>query len=131
MRGGRGCGWARVIAVVYAVTIAFAPTVGAEYGDVVINRASEREGVRPVVFPHWFHRIRFKCAVCHTELGFRMRAGGNEMKMADIVAGKYCGACHNERIAWGPDRCHLCHSGLPGLQTGVYGGSETRGPGKF
>jgi hypothetical protein len=37
----------------------------AEYGDVVFNRRSEQEGVRPVIFPHWFHRIRFRCKVCH------------------------------------------------------------------
>jgi hypothetical protein len=28
----------------------------AEYADVVLNRRAEKEGVRPVVFPHWFHR---------------------------------------------------------------------------
>ncbi|HJY78010.1 MAG TPA: hypothetical protein VKE95_15345, partial [Burkholderiales bacterium] len=46
----------------------------AEYGDVVINKRSDAGGVRPVVFPHWFHRIRFQCRVCHSELGFKMRA---------------------------------------------------------
>ena len=29
----------------------------AEYGDVVINNFSDAAGVRPVVFPHWFHRV--------------------------------------------------------------------------
>ena len=29
----------------------------AEYGDVVINEFSDEAGMRPVVFPHWFHRI--------------------------------------------------------------------------
>ena len=33
----------------------------AEYGDVVINNYSDEAGMRPVVFPHWFHRIRFRC----------------------------------------------------------------------
>ena len=47
----------------------------AEYADVVINRRSDSEGVRPVIFPHWFHRIRFQCRVCHKELDFKMRAG--------------------------------------------------------
>ncbi|MCB1743285.1 MAG: hypothetical protein KDK91_23115, partial [Gammaproteobacteria bacterium] len=36
-----------------------------EYGDVVINNYSDDAGMRPVVFPHWFHRIRFRCKVCH------------------------------------------------------------------
>ena len=102
-----------------------------EYADVVINRQSEQNGVRPVVFPHWFHRIRFRCKVCHAELGFKMRAGANPMTMADIIEGRYCGACHNNNIAWPADRCDLCHSGKPGLKAGVYGGHETLGPGRW
>ena len=63
----------------------------AEYADVVINRQAERNGMRPVVFPHWFHRIRFRCKVCHHELGFEMKAGSNRITMADIIDGKFCG----------------------------------------
>ncbi|WP_088286187.1 c(7)-type cytochrome triheme domain-containing protein [Ideonella sp. A 288] len=103
----------------------------AEYGDVVLNRRAEAEGVRPVVFPHWFHRIRFRCKVCHSELGFQMRAGSNVVSMADIIDGKFCGMCHNGQVAWGPDRCDLCHSGKRGQASGIYGGSETKGPGKW
>ena len=110
----------------------FSPSVAhAEYGDVVLNTRAEEAGMRPVIFPHWFHRIRFKCKVCHTELGFEMRAGANEILMADIIDGKMCGRCHNNNIAWGPQNCHLCHSGLPGLKTGIRGGDSTGGPGKW
>jgi hypothetical protein len=35
----------------------------AEYADVVLNEYSEDAGMRPVVFPHWFHRIRYRCKV--------------------------------------------------------------------
>ena len=105
--------------------------VSAEYADVVINRRSDKEGVRPVVFPHWFHRIRFRCKVCHFELGFKMRAGSNDIRMDDIVNGRYCGMCHNGNIAWTADQCDLCHSGKPGLRTGIYGGHETMGPGRW
>ena len=103
----------------------------AEYADVVINRQSEKNGMRPVVFPHWFHRIRFRCKVCHAELGFKMRAGSNTITMTDIIEGKFCGACHNNDIAWAPENCDLCHSGKPGLPTGVFGGHETSGPGRW
>ena len=102
-----------------------------EYGDVVLNKRSEKEGVRPVVFPHWFHRIRFRCKVCHQELGFRMRAGANEVLMSDIIDGKFCGMCHNNQIAWGPERCELCHTGAPGRQSGIVGGAQTSGPGRW
>jgi c(7)-type cytochrome triheme protein len=105
--------------------------VHAEYGDVVLNKRAEKEGVRPVVFPHWFHRIRFRCKVCHSELGFKMRAGSNDVLMADIINGKFCGMCHNDQVAWGAANCDLCHSGKPGLPSGIYGGDATTGPGKW
>lgn len=103
----------------------------AEYGDIVINRQAEKNGMRPVIFPHWFHRIRFRCKVCHAELGFNMRAGSNIITMSDIIDGRFCGACHNNDIAWSPERCDLCHSGKRGLSSGVYGGHETSGPGRW
>ena len=78
--------------------------VRAEYADIVINRQSDKNGMRPVVFPHWFHRIRFRCKVCHAELGFKMRAGSNEITMTEIIEGRFCGACHNNDIAWSPER---------------------------
>lgn len=101
----------------------------AEYGDVILNKRAESEGVRPVIFPHWFHRIRFRCKVCHDELGFEMRAGANLVTMGDIIDGKFCGACHNGEIAWPTENCNLCHSGKPGLESGIIGGHETMGPG--
>jgi c(7)-type cytochrome triheme protein len=106
-------------------------TARAEYGDVVINKRSEKEGMRPVVFSHWFHRIRFRCKVCHAELGFKMRAGANDVLMSDINEGRFCGMCHNGQIAWSADRCDLCHSGRPGLPSGIYGGDKTLGPGRW
>ena len=108
-----------------------APLGAAEYGDVVLNRRSEANGVRPVVFPHWFHRIRFRCKVCHHELGFEMRAGANDVRMTDVSEGKFCGMCHNGDIAWGADRCDLCHSGKPGLKSGIHGSHSTGGPGRW
>ena len=103
----------------------------AEYADVVINRAAEQNGMRPVVFPHWFHRIRFRCKVCHNELGFKMKVGSNQITMGDIIEGRFCGMCHNGQIAWSPENCDLCHSGLRGLPTGIYGGHQTSGPGRW
>ncbi len=117
--------------IVMASSLAVPLPVSAEYADVVLNRRAEKEGMRPVVFPHWFHRIRFRCKVCHHELGFKMRAGSNDVKMSDIIDGKFCGMCHNGDIAWPPDRCDLCHSGRPGLPSGIVGGHETLGPGRW
>jgi c(7)-type cytochrome triheme protein len=118
-------------AVLGALALAGVSVATAEYADVVLNRRAEQEGMRPVVFPHWFHRIRFRCKVCHFELGFKMRVGANDVRMADIVEGRFCGMCHNNEIAWGAERCDLCHSGKRGLKSGIYGGHQTMGPGRW
>lgn len=92
----------------------------AEYGDVVINNYSDKAGMRPVVFPHWFHRIRFRCKVCHADLGFKFEAGGNQIDMLKIVDGEFCGACHNGDVAWSVENCDLCHSANKGTPTQVH-----------
>ncbi len=116
------------VTVLLALWLAALPAL-AEYGDVVLNRRAEAEGMPPVIFPHWFHRIRFRCKVCHFELGFEMRAGSNDVTMQDIIDGRFCGMCHNGEIAWGTENCDLCHSGKPGLESGIRGGHATQGPG--
>lgn len=98
----------------------------AEYGDVVINNYSDEAGIRPAVFPHWFHRIRFRCKVCHSDLGFAMKAGGNDINMLKIFDGEFCGACHNGQVAWGVENCILCHSGVPGTRTRVHNSTLDR-----
>ena len=103
------------------------PVAHSEYGDVVLNRHADQEGMRPVIFPHWAHRIRFACNVCHSEI-FKMRAGSNDISMAAIIEGRFCGKCHNGEIAWSVDNCHRCHSGLPGLGPGFYNGHSAGGP---
>lgn len=100
----------------------------AEYADVILNKYSEVNGMRPVIFPHWFHRVRFRCKVCHSELGFEMKVGANDISMVKIMDGQYCGMCHNGEIAWNIDNCDLCHSGKPGLKSGIKGGHKTGGP---
>lgn len=109
---------------VAAIGVATSPmwlsSAWAEYGDVVINNYSDKAGMRPVVFPHWFHRIRFGCKVCHADLGFKFQAGGNQITMLKIIDGEYCGACHNGDVAWPVENCNLCHSAKPGTVTQVH-----------
>lgn len=113
------------LAMLVALTVLVAGLVWlqdarAEYGDVVINNYSDEAGMRPVVFPHWFHRIRFRCKVCHADLGFKFQAGGNDIDMLKIIEGEYCGACHDGNIAWSVENCDLCHSGKSGTATQVH-----------
>jgi c(7)-type cytochrome triheme protein len=103
----------------------------AEYADVTINTRAESEGVAPVIYPHWFHRIRFQCSVCHVDLGIKMGAGTTGITMEKLIDGQYCGACHDGETAWSMDSCDLCHSGKLGLETGIKGGHETAGPGVY
>ena len=98
----------------------------AEYADVVINNYADAAGMRPAVFPHWFHRIRFRCKVCHADLGFAFKAGGNQITMAKIIEGQFCGACHNGEIAWSVENCAMCHSGIPGTPTHFHGSTLQR-----
>lgn len=94
----------------FVLALFFAAPAPAEYGDIVINNYSDAAGMRPVIFPHWFHRVRFRCKVCHADLGFQFKAGGNEINMLKVIDGQYCGACHNGELAWGVESCNLCHS---------------------
>lgn len=98
----------------------------AEFGDVIINNYSDDAGMRPVVFPHWFHRIRFRCKVCHGDLEFKFKAGGNDINMLKIFDGEYCGACHNSEIAWGVENCTLCHTGKTGARSHVHNNTIDR-----
>ena len=84
----------------------------AEYGDIVLNSKADsmkEAGVNPVMFPHWFHRIRFKCKVCHVEI-FKMQKGANDINMTEIMNGNFCGRCHNGLVAWEALYCDRCHS---------------------
>lgn len=117
----RGNVWILTFVLTLAVGLwLWSPLAHAEYGDVVINNYSDKAGVRPVVFPHWFHRVRFKCKVCHSDLGFKFQAGGNEINMVKIIDGQYCGACHNGGVAWSIENCDVCHSAKPGTPTQVH-----------
>jgi len=108
------------VLTVFIAVLSYNNQADAEYGDVVLNELSDESGMRPVVFPHWFHRIRFRCKVCHGDLGFAFKAGGNGINMVKIMDGEYCGACHDGDIAWSIENCDLCHSGNPNTVTQVH-----------
>jgi c(7)-type cytochrome triheme protein len=82
-----------------------------DYGSLVLNnKTGEGKGMSAVVFPHWWHRSKFTCKVCHTDLGFPMKAGTTDFVMSEIFAGKQCGACHDGKTAFAPTDCNRCHS---------------------
>jgi len=87
----------------------------AKFGTVVMRRKSRVAGMPPVVFPHWSHRARYTCRVCHTELDFAMKSGGSGITRQKYLAGKFCGHCHDGVTAFtvkdgAGKQCVRCHT---------------------
>jgi c(7)-type cytochrome triheme protein len=86
-----------------------------QYGNILINRTSEKNGVKPATFSHWVHRQKYTCRVCHFELEFNMQANSTEITEAANKSGRYCGAagCHDGKTAFGHEepQCNKCHNG--------------------
>ena len=83
-----------------------------KYGNVVMRSGTRQAGVAPVIFMHWSHRTSYTCRVCHQELGFGMRQGDSGITRSQILAGNFCGACHNGGVAFSvrdAAQCKSCH----------------------
>ncbi|MBI5557657.1 MAG: hypothetical protein HY885_08465 [Deltaproteobacteria bacterium] len=81
-----------------------------QYGDIIMRERSVNHRVDPVVFSHRIHRSRFTCRVCHIDLEFSMKKGGTGITREDYLAGRFCGACHNGKLAFSVNySCNLCH----------------------
>ncbi len=103
----------RLAVVVIAAGLVLAAFAGpgmAVEGDIIFQRKSADKSTPPAQFPHWAHRIRFKCYVCHDAI-FQMKAGANPVSMDAIFDGKFCGACHDGKTAFavGFETCQRCH----------------------
>ncbi|VAV83848.1 hypothetical protein MNBD_DELTA01-1553 [hydrothermal vent metagenome] len=67
--------------------------------------------INPVLYPHWVHRMFFRCKVCHEDLEI-MKRGANKLSQAQIEEGKTCGACHNGTVSFDAklkENCVKCH----------------------
>jgi c(7)-type cytochrome triheme protein len=101
----------RAATLIVVFILAWTACYAAEYGDVVIERkAKGMDDIPSAVFPHWIHRMQFKCSACHEET-FKMKAGADEITMEMIQSGKSCGLCHNGKAAFESnfDTCPRCH----------------------
>lgn len=110
-----------LVLVAFSMTALPVNKAVAEYGDIILNNTAEamRDAeVDDVIFPHWFHRIRFRCNVCHENI-FRLKAGSNKISMAIITEkSEKCGTCHDGIVAWEPLECERCHALEPGWSPG-------------
>lgn len=81
------------------------------YGAVIMDKnTKDSKTVRPVVFPHWIHRMRYSCKACHTDMAVPLKAGSLDIKQSDIEAGRHCGKCHDGKEAFGASECDRCHA---------------------
>lgn len=61
-----------------------------------------------VTFSHKKHGVWLGCELCHPEIFPVTRQGTVRIRMADIRAGRYCGACHLS-VAFPVSTCDRCH----------------------
>lgn len=91
-----------------ATGIATAEKVGG--GDVTFRPKQ----ALPVVFSHEKHveGSAMKCARCHYSI-FQMMRGDSGVTMDQIKAGKFCGKCHDGKLAFDANdsdkNCGRCH----------------------
>lgn len=68
-----------------------------------------------VKFPHNAHTQWLTCSNCHPAI-FIQKKGANDISMDGVLAGEYCGKCH-DKVAfalWTCERCHsVPHEGTP------------------
>jgi c(7)-type cytochrome triheme protein len=80
--------------------------------DVPYAKAEGSPG--KVIFSHQLHvAVSEKCTACHVTL-FRMLTPARSVTHAEMESGRSCGACHNDKLAFGPAEpagCARCHVG--------------------
>jgi len=100
-----------VFALVAALMSVFAMTSFAVAPGKTVE--FDGKGAGKVVFDGKVHAEKgAKCADCHQSGLFKMKKGANVLKMADMDAGKNCGACHNGTKAFSSKEkadCVKCH----------------------
>jgi c(7)-type cytochrome triheme protein len=83
------------------------------FGVVLIGRATGGTATKAVSFSHATHRVRYTCRVCHLELDFAFERNTTEITEEANRRGRYCGACHDGKAAFGHtnEHCDKCHAG--------------------
>lgn len=83
--------------------------------DVLLKDTKQMPYVK---FPHNSHTLWLACSNCHPK-PFEPKAGANDISMAAIFRGQYCGMCH-DRVAFITFfSCERCHS-VPHGETGAW-----------
>jgi len=74
-----------------------------------VDLVPKNQPAMKVLFSHKSHTEWLGCANCHPAQ-FKMKKGGDDIKMAQLYAGNSCGLCHGKvafAVTTGCARCHL------------------------
>lgn len=99
------------VALLLAVAVLLAGTSFAAFDKKVTFPGKT---LAPVTFDHAAH-LSVKglvCKTCHPAIFKQMKAGKNNVKMADINKGKFCAVCHKEKgkafaVKGNCEKCHI------------------------
>lgn len=99
-----------VLLITITIFLGINPNGYADGGDILYTKP-----VKSVLFSHKAHS-KISCDRCHSGL-FEMKALTAQEKpdfnMNALYKGKYCGACHNGKVAFASDtQCARCHGGV-------------------
>jgi len=73
--------------------------------DIMFTNTGSMPWVR---FPHVAHTRWLDCSNCHPKI-FKPQRGANKIGMDAILAGEFCGRCH-DKVAFSLWICERCHS---------------------
>ncbi len=65
-------------------------------------------GLPEIIFSHKKHAVWNGCELCHPDI-YGVKAGTTKYAMADVFAGRFCGACHGS-VAFPAIDCQRCHA---------------------
>jgi c(7)-type cytochrome triheme protein len=104
-----------IVVALALATAALAQTLPVLPKDFPIPRGEGSPG--KVTFSHDSHldKKRPDCTGCHPALFKILARGtpadGGPIRHSRMQAGRQCGACHNDKAAFGLGNCPACHSG--------------------
>lgn len=79
--------------------------------DKELRLQAEMGNIPPAVFPHRAHNEWMNCSICHPDIFNIKTKTTKHFRMAAILQGKFCGACHLN-VAFPIDDCARCHPGI-------------------
>ncbi len=98
-------------------------TAQTDYPREVVGDIIYTKPLKSVIFSHKTHVTEkgLSCDMCHPEIFYPAALKAQErpdFNMESLYKGKYCGACHNGKMAFASNtQCARCHIGVKGFNT--------------